>query len=133
MVTTYFMNCIMGNVFHSKTDPSLPSTMYIGLSSSAPSLDGSGVTEPTGGNYTRVLFTDLSEPSDGTITNSQDVEFPESTADWGTMTHYVIYDSKTGGTLLAYGDLEKSRVIQAESQARFLAGRITITLQNSTT
>lgn len=133
MVTTYFLNCIMGNVFGSKTNPSLPSTMYIGLSSSTPGVDGSGVTEPAGGNYTRVLFKNLSEPSDGSISNAQDIEFPESTSDWGVITYYVIYDAKDGGHLLAYGSLEKAKIIQSETQARFLSGKITISLQNSAT
>lgn len=132
MISTYFLNCIMGNVFHSKTNPALPESMYIGLSSTTPEVDGSGVTEPSGGSYERVAFTALSEPENGTITNAQDIEFPESTSDWGTMTHYVLYDAKTGGNLLVYGNLEKTRVIQSDSQARFLAGKISIALQNET-
>lgn len=132
MLTTYFQNCIMGNVFRTKTSPGIPSTMYIGLSTTTPSVNGSGVTEPSGGNYSRVAMTGLSAPSNGAIHNSNDIEFPVSTTDWGTMTHYVIYDAKTAGNLLAYGALERSRVIQVDSQPRFLADSITITLKNET-
>lgn len=132
MLTTYFQNCIMGNVFRTKTSPGIPTTMYIGLSTTTPSVNGSGVTEPSGGNYSRVAMTGLSVPSDGAIHNSNDIEFPVSTTDWGTMTYYVIYDAKTAGNLLAYGALERSRVIQVDSQPRFLADSITITLKNET-
>lgn len=130
MTTTYFLNNIIGNVFKSKTDPPLPSEYYIGLSTTAPDLSGTNVTEPSGGNYSRVLLTGLSEPENGLITNTSDIEFPETTDDWGTVTHYVVYDSKVGGNLLMYEAFENSRLIQAESQARFKSRSLTFSLNN---
>ena len=44
MTSTYFLNCIMGNVFHTKESPGIPSKVYLGLISSAPDIDGSGAT-----------------------------------------------------------------------------------------
>lgn len=46
MNTTYFLNLVSGNVFGSKKTPALPEKYYLGLSSAAPALDGSGVVEP---------------------------------------------------------------------------------------
>lgn len=131
MVTTYFLNCIMGNVFGSKTDPNLPQTYYIGLSSTEPSKDGTGVTEPTGGNYARVAIASLSVPYSGSITNSAELAFADSTSDWGTMTHYVVYDAATDGNLLIYNSLDKPRIVQAESKVRFNTGAITFTLESA--
>lgn len=130
MTTTYFLNAIMGNVFHSKSDPAIPAAYYIGLSSTTPSMDGSNVTEPSGNGYQRVQVTNLSEPTSGEIYNTTDIEFPESTGDWGTMRSYVLYDSPTGGNLLMYEDFPNSKVIQAETQARFKAGSLRFTLSN---
>lgn len=128
MTTTYFLNCMMGNVFGVKTDPSLPTEYYIGLSATAPSADGSGVTEPVGGNYARVKLTSMGEPVDGEITNAALIEFPESTEDWGTMTHYVLFDAASDGNLLMAKQLMKARVVQAENQVCFKPSALKFTL-----
>lgn len=131
MVTTYFMNNIMGNVFKTKTNPALPSNYYLGLSSSAPTLAGGNVTEPSGKGYARVQLTTLSQPSNGTITNSSDITFAESTASWGTMTYFVVYDSATGGNLLLYEALSTPRTIESESMVAIKTGQLTLTLSNT--
>ena len=40
MNTTYFLNCVAGNVFGSKADPAIPQHYYVGLSTTEPSIDG---------------------------------------------------------------------------------------------
>ena len=63
MNTTYFLNCVAGNLFHTKEAPAIPTQYYIGLSSSTPAIDGSGVNEPsTDAGYQRLLLTNLSSP-----------------------------------------------------------------------
>ena len=32
MNTTYFLNCVAGNLFHTKNNPAIPAEYYIGLS-----------------------------------------------------------------------------------------------------
>lgn len=56
MTTTYFLNLTAGNLFGSKKDPSIPAAYYIGLSSTAPDVSGTNVTEPStsGTGYARV-------------------------------------------------------------------------------
>ena len=86
MNTTYFLNCAAGNIFNTKTSPALPKTYYIGLSTSAPAINGTGVNEPsTDAGYARVKLSSLGEPVDGVVTNSQAINFNESTASWGTI------------------------------------------------
>ena len=46
MNTTYFLNCAAGNIFNTKTSPALPKTYYIGLSTSAPAINGTGFLSP---------------------------------------------------------------------------------------
>lgn len=115
MNTTYFLNCAAGNIFNTKTSPALPKTYYIGLSTSAPAINGTGVNEPsTDAGYARVKLSSLGEPVDGVVTNSQAINFNESTASWGTITHFVIYDSATvgEGNLLMYGTLSTPRSVE---------------------
>lgn len=114
MNTTYFLNLVAGNVLKTKTTPAIPNKYYIGLSSTSPSMDGTGVTEPSSsGAYARVELSGLSEPASGVVTNSAEIAFAESTASWGTVTHFVIYDAKTGGNLLMYGPLSSNRTVEA--------------------
>ena len=76
MNTTYFLNCAAGNIFNTKTSPALPKTYYIGLSTSAPAINGTGVNEPsTDAGYARVKLSSLGEPVDGVVTNSQAINF----------------------------------------------------------
>ena len=131
MNTTYFLNCVAGNLFQSKTSPAMPTEYYVGLSSTAPAADGTGVTEPESSlGYSRVKLSYLSEPNNGVVTNTSALSFEESTGAWGTMTHYVIYDSKTGGNLLIYGALDPARTVEASVIMTAKADSIKLTLQN---
>ena len=83
MNTTYFLNLVSGNVFGSQKTPAIPTKYYLGLSSAAPSLDGSGVVEPEEGTgYARVELTSLSAPLNGVVTNTAAIDFAESTAEF---------------------------------------------------
>lgn len=131
MTTTYFLNNIMGNVFGSKTSPSLPTNYYIGLSTSAPTVAGGNVSEPSGSaGYARVRLTGLSEPTNGVITNGSAISFEESTADWGTVTHFVIYDAATGGNLLMYDALTASRTVETATVVMIKENSLQLTLAN---
>lgn len=132
MTTTYFANCVMGNVFGTKMMPALPTAYYVGLSTSAPTVSGGNVSEPTDSAYARVALTSLSSPSDGTVKNAQAISFADSTEDWGTVTHFVIYDAATGGNLLIYNTLDKPRLIQADSQISFKVGGLKLSLKDVT-
>jgi hypothetical protein len=87
------------------------------LSTTAPSRDGTGYTEPSASNgYKRVLLGQNSQnvswkmgsASSGGIKNKETVYFPEATGSWGTCTYYLLFDASTDGSLLAYGALTDS-------------------------
>lgn len=133
MNTTYFLNLTAGNIFGSQTNPAIPSTYYIGLSTTAPTLAGGNVTEPsTSYGYSRVALTSLSEPSDGVVTNESVISWDESTDSWGTITYFVIYDSADvgSGNLLMYGALETARTVEAETVMTIKSGYLSLTVQN---
>ena len=52
-ITNYTSNKILNYNFGS-TSYTVPATIYIGLSSTALAFSGTGYTEPSGGNYSRV-------------------------------------------------------------------------------
>ena len=131
MNTTYFLNQVMGNLFKTKETPALPSEYYIGLSSTAPNISGGNVTEPlSNSGYKRVKLENLSEPADGVITNEQAISFDESTANWGTMPHFVIYDALEAGNLLMYDTLSTPRNVEAATIVTIKANSLTLTLSN---
>ena len=131
MNTTYFLNQVMGNLFKTKETPALPSEYYIGLSSTAPNISGGNVTEPlSNSGYKRVKLENLSEPADGVITNEQAISFDESTANWGTMSHFVIYDALEAGNLLMYATLSTPRNVEAATIVTIKANSLTLTLSN---
>lgn len=131
MTTTYFLNSIMGNVFASKTSPALPTRYYVGLSTTAPSMDGTDVTEPSSSvGYARIALDMLSEPVNGAITNDDSITFNESISAWGTVTHFVIYDAETGGNLLMYDALTTPRAIEEATVVIIKKGSLNLTLAN---
>lgn len=113
MNTTHWLNRVAGNVFGTQTIPALPTEYYIGLSTTAPDTEGNGVNEPaSAAGYARVKLENLSAPVNGVVSNTTDINFPESSGDWGVVTHYVIFDAKNGGNLLIYGQFNNSRTVE---------------------
>lgn len=95
--------------------------IYLGLSTTLPNRDGTGITEPTSNGYARVLIgksgeltswklTKATESQDGSVYNKDTIYFPEVTGvsgqhPWGILTHAVIFTAATGGTMLAFSEL----------------------------
>lgn len=127
------MNLVAGNVFRSKEEPAIPAKYYLGLSTTAPDLDGQNVTEPaTDAGYARVELTTLSAPTDGLVTNQQAVNFEESTNNWGTVTHFVIFDAAEAntGNLLMYGALTTPRTVEAATIMTIKENYLKLSVQN---
>ena len=110
-----------------------PSALHIALFTAAPS-DAGGGTEVSGGSYARVQRNpadgnwSIGTSTDGIITNTADITFPAPSANWGTVTHFGIFDAATGGNLLFHGALTTSRTINNGDNAPvFQAGSLSIT------
>ena len=127
------MNLVAGNVFRSNEEPAIPAKYYLGLSTTAPDLDGQNVTEPaTDAGYARVELTTLSAPTDGLVTNQQAVNFEESTNNWGTVTHFVIFDAAEAntGNLLMYGELTTPRTVETATIMTIKENYLKLSVQN---
>jgi hypothetical protein len=63
----------------------------------------------------------------GTAANAAQETFTASGGNWGTITHWGLYDAETNGNLLIYGALDASRTINDGDSLTFAAGAIDIT------
>jgi len=131
MNTTHFLNRVAGNLFRTETSPAIPTEYYIGLSTTEPTMSGTNVSEPsTSAGYGRVLLENLSAPTNGVVTNTANINFEESTASWGTVTHFVIYDAEINGNLLMYGALSTPRVVEAATVMTIRQDYLRLSAQN---
>lgn len=87
----------------------MPSDVYVALYTGAPS-DAGGGTEVSGGSYARQSVS-FSAASGGATNPDADVEFPQASASWGTITHVGLFDASTSGNLLMWGALTASKAI----------------------
>ena len=99
--------------------------LYVSLHTADPTDAGTG-TEVSGGSYARTAVT-MGAPTNGSGTNSADVQFPQSTADWGTVTHIGIWDATTAGNMLFHTPLDTNKNITTGDVFKIAAGSLTIT------
>jgi hypothetical protein len=103
-----------------------PAVVYVGLFTTDPT-DANVGTEVTGGSYAREAAS-FAAPSNGSSTTDADITFPTATGNWGTVTHFGIYDAATTGNLLYHGVLNNSKTIQTGDILKIEAGNLTVTL-----
>lgn len=124
----YWENEILDHIFGK--DNYTPPTIYVGLSTTDPGDDASGLAEPSGSAYARVQTStsDWNTASGGSLDNANDITFPQATGYWGTITHFALFDAATGGNMLAHGALGQSKSIYSGDTARFEVGDLDISL-----
>jgi hypothetical protein len=103
-----------------------PAVVYVGLFTTDPT-DANVGTEVTGGSYARQSAS-FAAPSNGSSTTNADITFPTATGNWGTVTHFGIYDAATTGNLLYHGVLNNSKTIQTGDILKIEAANLTVTL-----
>lgn len=105
----------------------VPTDIYVALSKADPLDDGSGLSEPSPPNgYARVVCNVWDPAASRAIANTGAIEFAEAEGVWGEITHFAIFDTLTGGNMLAHGALAASKTIGAGDNASFAAGDIDI-------
>jgi len=103
-----------------------PTAWYVGLFTADPTDTGSGATEITGNNYSRVSAT--FSVSGATATTTAAVEFAAATGSWGTISHIGIFDASSGGNLIAHSALSASKAIGTGDVFRIPTGDLDVTL-----
>ena len=126
------------DALYGKQTLTVPSTLYIGLSTTAPNPDGTNFTEPSGGGYARVKWSnDLTHWYAATVdnpsikVNALPVLFPEATTGWGIITHWGIFNAESSGALLDWGQLTTSFDVVAGQQPQFREGDLQTRIQNA--
>lgn len=109
-----------------------PTVLGVALFTAAPS-DAGGGTEVSGGSYARVDVPPLdanwsgASATTGLTDNVGIITFPTATANWGTVSHFGIFDATTGGNLLVWGALAASKTVNTDDVFRFAAGALDVT------
>jgi hypothetical protein len=126
--SNYWENKILDHVLGN--DTYTPPTIYVALSASEPLDDASAVAEPSGNGYARAetCASDWSVSSGGSVSNATSITFPTASGSWGTITHFALFDSATGGNMLAYGSLSQPRAISNSDTGKFEASDLEISL-----
>ena len=141
-MSDYLENKLIDHIFRNRSY-TVPTTVYVGLLTAAPSDSGGG-TEVSGGSYARVQVgpsdsawqstqgTTTAVASSGTggqTANGSAIAFATPTANWGTITHFGIYDASTSGNLLFWGALTASKTVNNGDPApQFNSAALTVTL-----
>lgn len=124
-MSNYLENAMINAVLRN-TSYTSPTTVYVSLHTADPTDAGTG-TEVSGGSYARTSVT-FGSPSNGVTTNSASVEFPQATANWGTVSHIGIWDASSTGNLLFHTGLDTSKTIETGDIFKIASGSLSVTL-----
>lgn len=108
----------------------VPSNIYVALSTADPTDAGSGVAEPSGNGYARTSCNSWATASGRATSNGAAVTFPAATGSWGTITHYALFDASTGGNMLGYGSLTTPNAVVNGNVVTFAIGEIDVTVNS---
>ena len=110
---------------------------YLGLSSTEPNVDGSGVTEPSASTgYRRVAVNSFVVPGSGAIAyNNSSVVFPKSTDVWfdgnNPATHWVLFDGPNNNAhALCWCELDGELEVARSTTISFASDTIKIVAIN---
>lgn len=108
-----------------------PPTYYFGLSATPIEDDGSGISEPSGGNYSRVAYPntpDLFSFPGGAATNGTAIQFPTSSLSWGAANYWFCSDMSSSGTMHFRGSINPAQTINSGERPYFEVGSLTISM-----
>lgn len=123
-MTNYLEDKLAAHVLKA-TAFTVPATIHIALATAVSNGEAGTFTEVTGGAYARRQVT-FGTVSNGTCSNTADIDFPQATANWGTVTHVVLMDAATGGNALFYQNLTTARLIEIDDILRIPAGSLSV-------
>ncbi len=107
---------------------------YLALSTADPGETGGSMAEPSGGAYARQSIAKSAAgftAATGTptqVTNAAQINFPEASASWGTVTHWALFTAVTAGTFILSGSMDASKTIDIGDILQFAIGALKIRL-----
>jgi hypothetical protein len=104
-----------------------PTAWYVALHTADPTETG-GTGELSGNGYARQSAT-FTEDTNGLVDNDGVITFgPNTTTNWGTVSHISVWDALTTGNCLAKGALSSSVTINVNDSLQIAAGALDISL-----
>jgi hypothetical protein len=124
----YWEQKILDMAFKAAAFTTLTGGPYVALFTGTLTADTPG-TEVSGGAYARVNVPAANwTRTASSVTNNAAVTFAAPTANWGTVTHFGVFDAATVGNALYYGDLTTARTINnGDGAPSFAASALTVT------
>lgn len=106
-------------------------TFYIALSTTPINANGTGLTEPTDANYSRVAVPNdeynFVQSINGVTKNAREWRYVISTTKWQPVTHWAIMDSLKGGRVLYYDALPTPMNVDVHQEVFFNPQSVVIT------
>ena len=136
MISIEEANKILGLRLGNRQDgETVVNTWYVGVSKTAISEDGSGISEPDSSNgYKRIAIqnnsSNFTAPANMTVKNTNPIVFDEVTADCGTVTDIFLSSVATGGKAAYYGKFTVPRPMPAQSNLTINAGDASFKIVN---
>jgi hypothetical protein len=104
-----------------------PTAWYVALHTADPGETGA-TGELSGNGYARQSAT-FTEDTNGLVDNDADITFgPNTTTNWGSVSHVSVWDSLTTGNCLAKGALSSSVTINVNDSLKIATGALDISL-----
>lgn len=105
-----------------------PTSLYLALFLSDPTPDSTGI-EVSGQPYQRQLISSFTLPSGGEVSNNSEIIFPIADEDWGSISHYGVFDNLTGGRLIVFGAFDVIKSIYRGDQYVVKVGGLRIRME----
>lgn len=125
--STYLANELLDHVFKVGAY-TVPSNIYVGLSTASPTDSAGGLAEPSGNNYARTVMNSWDTAASGATQNTSAITFPTASGSWGTITHAAIFDASSAGNMLGWAALGTSQAVVSGNVVEFDAGALDVTL-----
>ena len=107
-----------------KRGPSRP-VFYLGLCTSEQEFFGDSFAESEYSGYARIPLTEDDVcVSGGRITNTTELRFPQCVGSGDTVTHYALFNSMTGGNMVAVGEMACAQAMSAGISPVFEVGMV---------
>jgi hypothetical protein len=104
-----------------------PTSWYVALHTADPGETGA-TGELSGNGYARQSAT-FTEDTNGLVDNDADITFgPNTTTNWGNVTHVSVWDAVSGGNCLAKGALSSSVTINVNDSLKIASGALDISV-----
>ena len=127
-ISDYLANELLDHLF--KTGAyTVPTHIYVGLSTADPTDDGSGIIEP-GENYARKEFDTWNVAAAGATSNDGAITFVTADASWGTITYFFLSDgaAANGDNMLFRAAVDAAKAVGNGDTAKFDDETLFITL-----